>query len=95
MKPRDILPAGTQAHREHYAEVVRATAFRLAEALGTGELDNETYRGLPVGDARCQRALQEFMDTTENKALELFDQAVSARDLPVVHNVRQLRIKKA
>jgi hypothetical protein len=92
MKP---AKAGTPEHREHFAEVARQAALDLARALGTGELDDAQYGGLPVGDARCKEVLGRFLDTTECQALELFDRAIACRDLPAVHNVVTIKRKIA
>jgi hypothetical protein len=91
MKPPACLPAGTPDHRQQYAELARRTALDVARVLGTGEIDGECYRGLPVGDRRVRDVLSEYLDTVEAQALKLFDRAVAARDLPAEHNVHQLR----
>jgi len=88
-------PAGTPEHREYFAAAARDLAFALSEALGTGELGNEVYRSLPVGDARCRQMLGAFLDNTERQALDLFDRAVACRDLPAGHNIRTLPRKTA
>lgn len=88
-------PAGTPEHREHFAAAARDMAFRLTEALGTGEIGDEVYRSLPVGDARCQKMLGTFLDTVERMAGELFDRAVACRDLPPQHNIISLPRKSA
>lgn len=86
MKPFTAEPAGTAAHRQHFAEVARRAAFKLAWSLGSGELDGECYRLLSVGHTRCQEALDQFVGTVEQKALALFDAAVDA-DAPEQPNV--------
>lgn len=87
-------PSGTPCHRQHFAEVARSAAFGLAQSLGTGELDGELYRGLPVGDCRAQDVLSKFLGLVESQALELFDRAVAARDLPDAHNVVTMKRKR-
>lgn len=87
MKPRYDAFAGTPEHRAHVAEVARDLAMRVAEALGTGELGGMVYRGLPVGDRRCDALVRQFLDTVEQGALALFDRAVACRDLPETHNI--------
>lgn len=87
--------AGTPEHREHFTAEARGMAFALSEALGTGELGNEVYRSLPVGDVRCRQTLEQFLDTVERMAGELFDRAVACRDLPAGHNIRTLPRKTA
>jgi hypothetical protein len=91
VKPRESQPASTPEHREHFGEVARRAALELAQALGSGELDGESYRGLPVGARHCQPAVVVFLDTVERLALAVFDRAVEARDLPTSHNIRPMR----
>lgn len=92
MKPEK---AGTPEHRQHYADLARKAALDLARVLGTGEIDGECYRGLPVGDRRVQETLSNFLDSTERGALDLFDRSVAARDLPAAHNVVTMKRRSA
>jgi hypothetical protein len=92
----NLLPAGTPQHRDDFARHARRSAVKLAQALGFGPLPGgKFYDSLPVGDARCSEATAALYEGVERLALELFDRAVEARDLPAGTKVVPITKRRA